>query len=313
MGRRCTTGWSGESLPWAGLRPLAPDGLPVVDALAPRVYVATAYSMLGMTVGLPAGDALADLIQAGSRPPVLEPFRADRRALRLRRLRGRVTGMPTAAGELLAFDLYGTLVDPIGISDALRARLPDDDALAVAQLWRTTQIDYAFRLTIMERYEDFAWVTARALEFALDACGHALSADEQRALMDQYDALAPFPDVLPGLRSLQSRGVEMMVLSNGSERMIRACLQRSGLAPSFSRWMSVDEVRAYKPDPRVYRRAAEVAGRPIGEIRLISSNPFDIAGASAAGMRTAWVDRSARPVDRLGAAPDRVVARITDL
>ncbi len=81
--RRSTTGWTGESLPWAGLRPLAPDGLPVVDALAPRVFVATAYSMLGMTVGLPAGEALAELIGSGRRPAVLEPFRARRRALRL--------------------------------------------------------------------------------------------------------------------------------------------------------------------------------------------------------------------------------------
>jgi len=83
VARRATTGWSGESLPWAGLRPLVPDGLPVVDALAPRVFVATAYSMLGMTVGLPAGDALAELIDTGTRPGVLEPFRADRRALHL--------------------------------------------------------------------------------------------------------------------------------------------------------------------------------------------------------------------------------------
>jgi D-amino-acid dehydrogenase len=87
VARRATTGWSGESLPWAGLRPLVPDGLPVVDALAPRVFVATAYSMLGMTVGLPAGDALAELIDTGTRPGVLEPFRADRRALHLTRLR----------------------------------------------------------------------------------------------------------------------------------------------------------------------------------------------------------------------------------
>jgi len=81
--RRSTTGWTGESLPWAGLRPLAPDGLPIVDALAPRVFVATAYSMLGMTVGLPAGEALAELMGSGRRPAVLEPFRARRRALRL--------------------------------------------------------------------------------------------------------------------------------------------------------------------------------------------------------------------------------------
>ena len=82
VARRATTGWSSQTPPWAGLRPLAPDGLPVVDALGPRAYVATAYSMLGMTVGLPAGDALAELIASGARPPVLEPFRRDRRALR---------------------------------------------------------------------------------------------------------------------------------------------------------------------------------------------------------------------------------------
>ena len=83
VARRATTGWTGQSLPWAGLRPLVPDGLPVVDAIGPRAFVATAYSMLGMTVGLPAGDALAERIASGARPPVLEPFRADRRALRL--------------------------------------------------------------------------------------------------------------------------------------------------------------------------------------------------------------------------------------
>ncbi|MGC9220956.1 MAG: NAD(P)/FAD-dependent oxidoreductase [Solirubrobacteraceae bacterium] len=80
--REATTGWSHQSMPWCGLRPLAPDGLPIIDRIQARVYVATAYSMLGMTVGLPAGDALAALIAEGSRPPVLEPFCVDRAAVR---------------------------------------------------------------------------------------------------------------------------------------------------------------------------------------------------------------------------------------
>jgi D-amino-acid dehydrogenase len=64
----------------SGMRPIAPDGLPIVDRL-PRhdnVYVATAYSMLGITLGAPAGEALARLILEGERPPELEPFRASR-------------------------------------------------------------------------------------------------------------------------------------------------------------------------------------------------------------------------------------------
>jgi D-amino-acid dehydrogenase len=64
----------------SGMRPIAPDGLPIIDR-APRhhnVYVATAYSMLGMTLAAPAGEALAELILTGRRPPALEPFRATR-------------------------------------------------------------------------------------------------------------------------------------------------------------------------------------------------------------------------------------------
>jgi D-amino-acid dehydrogenase len=66
--------------PWTGMRPLTPDGLPVVDRAQPfaNAYVATGYSMLGMTVAPPAGQALTEFILSGERPPVLEPFRVDR-------------------------------------------------------------------------------------------------------------------------------------------------------------------------------------------------------------------------------------------
>jgi D-amino-acid dehydrogenase len=62
------------------MRPIAPDGLPIVDRSPrhPNVYLATGYSMLGMTLGAPAGEALAQMILTGQRPSELEPFRADR-------------------------------------------------------------------------------------------------------------------------------------------------------------------------------------------------------------------------------------------
>jgi D-amino-acid dehydrogenase len=65
---------------WAGLRPIAPDGLPVIGLASPleNVYLATGYSMQGMTLGPPAGEALADFIASGQRPDVLEPFALDR-------------------------------------------------------------------------------------------------------------------------------------------------------------------------------------------------------------------------------------------
>jgi D-amino-acid dehydrogenase len=72
---------------WVGLRPLAPDGLPIVDGIPDRgIWVATAYSMLGMTVGLPLGELLAEWMCGADRPRELEPFAATRR--RAARIRG---------------------------------------------------------------------------------------------------------------------------------------------------------------------------------------------------------------------------------
>ncbi len=83
--------------------------------------------------------------------------------------------------EVLAFDLYGTLVDPIAIAGELGQVLGDSDGSEAAGLWRLKQLEYSFRLTAMGRYEDFRWVTARALDFALAAVGARLPDGQARA------------------------------------------------------------------------------------------------------------------------------------
>jgi D-amino-acid dehydrogenase len=66
--------------PWAGLRPMVADGLPILDVTRQyqNAYVATGYSMLGMTVSQPAGEAMAEMILTRRRPEVFEPFKIDR-------------------------------------------------------------------------------------------------------------------------------------------------------------------------------------------------------------------------------------------
>jgi D-amino-acid dehydrogenase len=73
--------------PWAGLRPMVADGLPILDRAGRyrNAYLATGYSMLGMTLGPPAGEAMAEMVLTGERPPVFEPFRLDRFGRWLRR------------------------------------------------------------------------------------------------------------------------------------------------------------------------------------------------------------------------------------
>ena len=186
-------------------------------------------------------------------------------------------------------------------------------AADVAAVWRGAQLDYAFRVTIMDDYEDFAGLTRRALDFALLDRGLDLDPQVRAGLVSAYDRLPTFPDVAPGLAALAAAGTECVLLSNGSPTMLAACLRTAGLAPWFSHVISVDDVRVYKPHPAVYRHAAAVTGRPVESIRLVSCNPFDIVGAARAGMRTAWIDRSGRTFDTLGRRPDVVVRELSEL
>lgn len=64
---------------WAGLRPMTPDGLPVIGRVpfTDNVLVATGHAMLGVTLGPVTGEAVADLLD-GRSDPRLVPFSPDR-------------------------------------------------------------------------------------------------------------------------------------------------------------------------------------------------------------------------------------------
>ena len=217
-----------------------------------------------------------------------------------------------SAPEALAFDMYGTLVDPLGTSEQLERYLSEQASL-VAEVWRQKQLEYTFRLTVMGQYEDFERVTRKALDYALATAGRELGSEQRDDLMAQYNDLERFADVEPGLERLKEAGHEMVVFSNGTPRMLEALVDSAELRPYFQGFVSVDEVGAYKPSPETYRHAARRLGRPIGEVRLVSSNPFDAVGAEVAGMRAAWVDRSGGPFDTLGSPPEIVVGTLTEL
>lgn len=214
--------------------------------------------------------------------------------------------------EALAFDVYGTLVDPYGIQAQLERYLPDD-APRVSEVWRQKQLEYTFRLAAMESYEDFAHVTRKALDHALAVVGQDLDEDHKDDLMARYDGLPAFEDAEPGLGRMQEAGHEMAAFSNGSPAMISAVLDNAALRPYLSASISVDEVKTYKPSPKVYRHAAGRLGRPVDEVRLVSSNPFDVIGAEAAGMRAAWIDRSGGVFDTLGPRPEMIVGTLVEL
>ena len=134
-----------------------------------------------------------------------------------------------------------------------------------------------------------------------------LTDEEQERLIKEYQNLRPFPDVIPGIEALNSKGHTLAAFSNGVEATARTLLNRAGVLEHLHGVISVDDVKTFKPDPEVYHYLARRLGTEPSEIWLVSSNPFDVIGAKAAGLMAAWIQRKpdAR-FDPWGIEPDLV-------
>ena len=217
--------------------------------------------------------------------------------------------MPT----VLAFDVYGTLIDTAGIAAQLRAHV-GDRALPFAQLWREKQLEYTFRRGLMERYEVFPECTRRALEFCCATLNVSLDADDRASLLDAYRVLPAYPDAVSALGKLRADGYAMYAFSNGIHDDIESLLGHAGIADYFLDIVSVDEIRTFKPSPLVYRHFLARANSVGEDCWLVSGNSFDALGAIAAGMRAAWVRRSpASVLDPWEFEPDLTVTDLEQL
>jgi 2-haloacid dehalogenase len=129
--------------------------------------------------------------------------------------------------------------------------------------------------------------------------------------MDEYLRLAMFPGAAQALRELAPR--KLAILSNGSPAMLEPMIRHAGVANLFTAVLSVDAVKVFKPDPRVYQLAVDALGVPASKIGFVSSNCWDACGAKSFGFPTFWINRNGAPVDVLGAAPDFVLRNLGEL
>lgn len=213
----------------------------------------------------------------------------------------------------LGFDVYGTLVDPLQLEHYLDPYV-GDNAAGFAQKWRATQLEYAFRRSMMREYANFDVCTEDALEHTRRAFDVRLGKQDMSELLQRYRELEPYPDVLEGLRALRNQGHTVVAFSNGTPDSLRSLLSHSGILRHLDNIVSVDDVRTYKPDPAVYRHLVSRVGRPLSKTWLVSSNYWDVVGAKAAGLQAAWVQRSPANVpDPWGMEPDLVISNLSEL
>ncbi|MFZ1965081.1 MAG: haloacid dehalogenase type II [Roseiarcus sp.] len=209
------------------------------------------------------------------------------------------------------FDAYGTLFD----FSSAAAACPDiaaEKRAALTALWRDKQLQYAWLRSLQGRYADFWQVTGDALDFALDSLGLDQPGVRER-LMGLYRTLSAFPEVPAVLRALRRAGFATAILSNGSPAMLEEAVAAAGLGGLFDAVLSVDAVRVFKTDRRVYQYALDRLGVRADEVSFQSSNAWDAHAASDFGMRVVWCNRYGQRRERLPGAPDFEVRSLDEL
>jgi 2-haloacid dehalogenase len=218
---------------------------------------------------------------------------------------------PLTGVKACVFDAYGTLFD---FASAARAcpDVPPEAVERLSALWRDKQLQYTWLRAAQGRHADFLQVTADALDFTLETLALTRSALRER-LLDLYLRLSPFPEVPEMLARVRAAGLATAILSNGTPAMLAAAVGAAGLGHLFDEVLSVEEVGAFKPDPRVYQLAVDRLGTPAASIAFVSSNGWDAHAASAFGMQVVWCNRYVQRRERLPGAPDREITTLADL
>ncbi|MET8471977.1 haloacid dehalogenase type II [Streptomyces sp. NPDC006422] len=205
--------------------------------------------------------------------------------------------------DALVFDVLGTLVDePAGIRAGIRRldpALDDAEVERLLALWqRHVEEAQGQMLDGSRPYLPSDALDLETAALVAEAAG-VESADAVRELAFAARTPPPWPDTVEGLELLAGR-FPLIGLSNASRTALLDLNAHAGL-----RWhqaLSAEDATAYKPDAAVYRLAVTVSGAPPERLLMVAAHAWDLRGAQALGLRTAYV---ARPVGDPPAASDR--------
>ena len=212
----------------------------------------------------------------------------------------------------IAFDAYGTLFDVYSVSSLAEELFPVKGA-QLSTIWRDKQIEYTRLRTLCDKYADFWQVTGDALDYACATLGLEPTPSSRGRLMGQYAELSAFPENAEQLLRLKDAGINLSILSNGTPWMLDQAVKASGLEGYFEHILSVDAVKRFKTAPEAYQMGPDALGCHTKEILFVSSNCWDICGATWFGYRTIWLNRYGLPLERLGVEPHQIGTSLEDV
>ncbi len=200
--------------------------------------------------------------------------------------------------EVLFFDSNESMLDLSGmkpqVTEAFGGR---EDLMA---LWFSTMLFHSLVDTVTSTYHDFGTIGAACMQMVADGHGIKLDKNKAQKAMAAMKTIPAHPDVPPGLKKMKEAGFRLYTLTNSAASVIGSQVKHAGIEQYFDGRLTIEGLNIYKPHPRTYHWAAHEVDVPIGNCMIIAAHGWDVAGATLAGMRAAFLERPGKTLYPLG-------------
>ena len=212
--------------------------------------------------------------------------------------------------KAILFDAYGTLFDVNSAAEKSKNKIGDKWE-AFANYWRTTQLEYTWLRSLMHRHKDFWQITEDSLDKSMKVFN--INKDMKTELLNLYKKLSPFSEVKETLENLKKKDIKLSILSNGTPELLNTLVVSNKFDTIFDDIFSIEEVRIYKPDSKVYDLPVNKYKIKPDEIIFLSANTWDVSGAGNYGYNSVWVNRNNTVFDNLDYKPFKEIKSLQQL
>ena len=209
--------------------------------------------------------------------------------------------------KAIIFDAYGTLFDVNSAAEKCKDKIGDKWE-GFANFWRTTQLEYTWLRSLMDRHKNFWQITEDSLDKSIKVFN--IDPSMKNELLNLYKILSPYKEVPDTLRALREKKFKLAILSNGTPSLLDELVKSNHLDNLFDDIFSIEQVGVYKPSSRVYDLPIKKYNINKSEVAFLSANTWDVSGGGNYGYQSIWVNRNNNIFDNLDFRPKY---QITDL
>ena len=112
---------------------------------------------------------------------------------------------------------------------------------------------------------------------------------------------------------LKKKNLKLAILSNGTPDLINELVNTNKLDTTFDDLFSIEEVKIYKPDSRVYDLPVNKYKIQPKEVIFLSANTWDVSGGGNFGYNAVWVNRNNSHFDNLDYKPKKEIKNLKGL